>query len=124
MEAVELRNNQLAIPVVLGSCRLRLLRCTSSSCCSANAGLGRLHHCWLIRAVEFLNQALVKTFERAMGRGYPRRGIVELVAWQPDLLGREGKGAQKGNEPGIGSVRCRMSANCVVRDAKATMLVG
>ena len=66
----------------------------------------------------------MKTFERAKGRGYPCRGIVELVDWQPDLLGRKGKGAQKGNEPGIGSVRCRMSANCVVRDAKATMLVG
>ena len=26
-------------PVVLGSCRLRLLRCASSSCCAASAGL-------------------------------------------------------------------------------------
>ena len=59
MEAVELRKKQLTVPVVLGSCRLRLLRCASSSCCAASAGLGGQHRCWLIRAVEVLNQALV-----------------------------------------------------------------
>ena len=57
-----LYKDQFAVPGVLGSCRLRLLRCDSSSCCAVSTGLGGQHRCGLIRAVEVLNQALVEAF--------------------------------------------------------------
>jgi hypothetical protein len=45
----------------------------------------------------------VQALERARGGGGIQGGwIMEIVARQPDLLSRAGKGAQEGNKPGVG----------------------
>jgi hypothetical protein len=51
-----------------------------------------------------LQELPVPSFERARGGGIPTGVVLEVVAWQPDLLSRAAKGAQEGNKPGIGRV--------------------
>jgi hypothetical protein len=59
--------------------------------------------------------------ELAERGGVPCGWILEIVARQPDLLSRGGKGAEEGNKPGVGrSVAC----NDVVGDAKSALVVG
>ena len=59
----------------------------------------------------------------------PERGnvpggwILEVVARQPDVLSRAGKGAQESNEPGIRCVRGRASGDGVDGDAKSALVV-
>ena len=51
--------------------------------------------------------------------GHSGGWILEVVAQQPDLLSRVGKGAQEGNKPGVSRVRGRASGDGVVGDAKS-----
>ena len=55
-------------------------------------------------AVVLLQEVPVQALERAEGGGIPGGGVLDVVAWQPDLLSRACKGAQEGNKPGVGSV--------------------
>ena len=93
MEAVELRKNQLAVLLVLGSCGLRWLP-GACSCGGASGGAWRLRElccCGLVRAFVILDQNLMEVLEHAQGGCYPSRWIVEGVAWQPHLLSIAGK---------------------------------
>jgi hypothetical protein len=65
----------------------------------------------------------VHTLELAERGCSPCGWILEVVARQPDLLSRAGKGAQEGNKPGVGGVCCRMACNGVVGDAKSALVV-
>ena len=100
MEAVELRENQLAVAVVLGACvlRLRVCACVGRSS-SASGWRGR---CRLIGAFVVVQEVLVQASERAKGRGIPAGGVLEVGARQPDLLSGASKGAQEGYKPGVG----------------------
>jgi hypothetical protein len=107
VEAVELRKNEFAVAVVMGACVLRLRVCarvgsSAAACAERRRGLCC---CRLIGAVVLLQEVLVQALERARGGGQywgiPGGGILEVVARQPDLLSRAGKGAQEGNKPGI-----------------------
>ena len=102
MEAVELRENQLAVAVVLGACvlRLRVCACVGRSS-SASGWRGR---CRLIGAFVVVQEVLVQESERAKGRGIPAGGVLEVGARQPDLLSGASKGAQEGYKPGVGRV--------------------
>ena len=42
------------------------------------------------------------TLKLAERGGVPGGWILEIVARQPDLLSRAGKGAEEGNKPGVG----------------------
>jgi len=55
--------------------------------------------------------------------GHSGGWILEVVARQPDLLSRVGKGAQEGNKPGVSRVRGRASGDGVVGDAKSALVV-
>jgi hypothetical protein len=63
-----------------------------------------LYHCRLLGAVVLLQEVPVQSFERAEGGGIPTGGVLEVVAWQPDLLSGTVNGAQEGNKPGVGRV--------------------
>ena len=54
---------------------------------------------------------------------HPGGCILEVVARQPDLLSRAGKGAQEGKEPGVRCVRGHASGDDVVGDAKSALVV-
>ena len=93
MEAVELRKNQLAVLLVLGSCGLRWLP-GACSCGGASGGAWRLRElccCGLVRAFVILDQNLMEVLEHAQGGCYPSRWIVEVVARQPHLVRIAGK---------------------------------
>ena len=102
MEAVELRENQLAVAVVLGACvlRLRVCACVGRSS-SASGWRGR---CLLIGTFVVVQEVLVRASERAKGRGIPAGGVLEVGARQPHLLSGASKGAQEGYKPGVGRV--------------------
>ncbi len=68
-------------------------------------------------AAEVPMQAL----ERAEGGGIPCGGVLDVVAWQPDLLSRACKGAQEGNKPGVGRVGGSVACNHVVGDTEAAL---
>jgi hypothetical protein len=65
----------------------------------------------------------VHLLELAEREGNPGGWILEVVARQPDLLSRAGKGAQEGIEPGVRCVRGRASGDGVVGDAKSALVV-
>ena len=74
---------------------------------SSAAACGRLRglcHCRLLGAVVLLQEVPVQSLERAEGGGIPCGRVLEVVAWQPDLLRGAGKGDQEGNKPGVGRV--------------------
>jgi hypothetical protein len=50
----------------------------------------------LLGAVVMLQEVPMQALERAEGGGMPRGGVLDVVAWQPDLLSRPCKGAQEG----------------------------
>ncbi len=86
------------LPPAQPSCSLRLL------CC-----------CRLIGAIVVLYEVLVHMLELAERGGVPCGWILEIVARQPDLLSRGGKGAEEGNKPdvglcpGVGRIRGRVA---------------
>ena len=89
-----MRENQLAVAVVLGACALRLRVCACVGRSSAASGWrGR---CRLIGAFVVVQEVLVQASERAKGRGIPAGGVLEVGARQPDLLSGASKGAQEG----------------------------
>ena len=82
-------------------------------------GLG----CGLLGAVVLLQEVPVQAFERAEVGGIPGGGVLDVVAWQPDLLSRACKGAQEGNKPGVGRVGGSVACNHVVGDTEAAFFV-
>jgi hypothetical protein len=66
---------------------------------------------------------LVQKLLLAERGGIPGGWILEIVARQPDLLSRAGKGAQQGNKPGVGCVLCCFPCDCVVGNAKSALVV-
>ena len=123
--AVELRKDEFAVAVVLGACGLRLRVCAriGSSAAACTRRRRRLCCCRLISAVVVLYEVLVHLLELAERWGNPGGWILEVVARQPDLLSRAGKGAQEGNKPGVRRVRGRASCDGVVGNAKSALVV-
>jgi hypothetical protein len=64
----------------------------------------------------------VHLLQLAQRGGRPGGWILEVVARQPDLLSRAGKGAHEGNKPGVRRVRGRASGDGVVGDAKSALV--
>ncbi len=48
----------------------------------------------LLGAVVLLQEVPMQTLERAEGEGIPCGGVLDVVAWQTDLMSRACKGAQ------------------------------
>jgi hypothetical protein len=78
--------------------------CARVGGCAAASGWRRGWGCGLLGAVVLLQEVPVQALERAEGGGIPGGGVLDVVAWQPDLLSGAGKGAQEGNKPGVGRV--------------------
>jgi hypothetical protein len=62
----------------------------------------------------------VQALEHAKWGGFPCGLILDVVARQPDLLSRAGKGAQKGNKPGVGRYD---TADGVVSDSETSLIM-
>ena len=122
MEAVELREEELAIAVVLGACG-GLRACARVGGGVAASGWRRGLGWGLLGAVVLLQEVPMQALERAEGGGIPCGGVLEVVAWQPDLLSRACKGAQEGNKPGVGRVGGSVACNHVVGDTEAAFFV-
>ncbi len=60
--------------------------------------------CGVLGAVVMLQEVPMQVLERAQGGCIPCGGVLNVVAWQPDLLSRVCKGGQEGNKPGVGRV--------------------
>ena len=52
------------------------------------------------------------------GGAIPCGGVLDVVAWQPDLLSKACKGAQEGNKPGVGRVGGIVTGDGVVGDTE------
>ena len=82
------------------------------------AGVGvRLARCSLLQEVH------EQVLERAEGGGSPCGGVLDVVAWQSDLLSRACKGSQEGNKPGIGRVGGSVTGDGVVGDTETALFV-
>ncbi len=57
------------------------------------------------------------------GGGIPGGGVLDVVAWQPDLLSRACKGAQEGNKPGVGRVGGSVTGDGVVGDTETALVM-
>jgi hypothetical protein len=122
MEAVELREEELAIAVVLGACG-GLRACARVGGGVAASGWRRGLGWGLLGAVVLLQEVPMQALERAEGGGIPCGGVLEVVAWQPYLLSRACKGAQEGNKPGVGRVGGSVTGDGVVGDTEAALFV-
>jgi hypothetical protein len=60
----------------------------------------------------------MQALERAEGGSLPCGGVLEVIAWQPDLLSRACKSAQEGNKPGVGRVGGSVTGDAVVGDTE------
>jgi hypothetical protein len=65
----------------------------------------------------------MQSLERAEGGSIPCVGVLDVVAWQPDLLSRACKSAQEGNKPGAGRVGGSVTGDAVVGDTEAALFV-
>ena len=65
----------------------------------------------------------MQALERAEGGGIPCGGVLDVVAWQPDLLSRACKGAQEGNKPGVDRVGGSVTGDGVVGDTETALFV-
>jgi hypothetical protein len=63
----------------------------------------------------------VHTLKLAERGGVPGGWILEIVARQPDLLSRAGKGAEEGNKPGVGRLRHSVPCKAFFRRAFAIL---
>jgi hypothetical protein len=72
-----------------------------------------------LEAAEVPLQAL----EHAEGGSIPGGGVLDVVAWQPDLLSRACKGAQEGNKPGVGRVGGNVTGDDVVGDTETALFM-
>jgi hypothetical protein len=77
----------------------------------------------LLGAVVLLQEVPVQELERAEGGGIPGGGVLDVVAWQPDLLSRACKGAHEGNKPGIGRVGGSVTGDGVVGDTGTALVM-
>ena len=66
--------------------------CARVGGCAAASGWRRGWGCGF-GAVVLLQEVPVQALERAEGGGIPGGGVLDVVAWQPDLLSRACKGA-------------------------------
>ncbi len=62
----------------------------------------------------------MQALERAEGF-IPCGRVLDVVAWQPDLLNRACKGAQEGNKPGVGRVGDSVTGDGVVGDTETAL---
>jgi hypothetical protein len=114
VEAVELRKNEFAIAVVLKACVLRLRVCArvglrprwfAPALAAAPPPARTAARAVLLPADRCSRSAPgVPCADALAGTegGHPRWLDLEVVARQPDLWSRAGKGAQEGNTPGVG----------------------
>ena len=65
----------------------------------------------------------MQALERAEGGSIPCVGVLDVVAWQPDLLSRACKGAQEGNKPGVGRVGGSVTGDGVVGDTETALFM-
>jgi len=65
----------------------------------------------------------MQSLERAEGGGIPCGGVLNGVAWQPDLLSRAFKGAEEGKKPGVGRVGGSVTCEGVVGDTETALFV-
>ena len=65
----------------------------------------------------------MQALERAEGGSIPCVGVLDVVAWQPDLLSRACKGAQEGNKPGVGRVGGSVTGDGVVGDTETDLVM-
>ena len=63
----------------------------------------------------------MQSLERAEGGVIPGGGVLDVDAWQPDLLTRVCQGAQEGNKPGVG--RVGGSVTGVVGDTETSLFM-
>jgi hypothetical protein len=96
--------------------------CARVGGCAATSGRRGLG-CGLLGAVVLLQEGPMQAFERAEGGSIPCVGVLDVVAWQPDLLSRACKGAQEGNKPGVGRVGGSVTGDGVVGDTEAALFV-
>ncbi len=87
--------------------------------CRQRTGLG----CGLLGEVVLLQEVPMQALERAEGGGIPCGGVLDVVAWQPELLSRACQGAQEGNKPGVGRVGGSVTGDGVVGDTKTALFV-
>jgi hypothetical protein len=66
-------------------------------------------------------RSLCKRLSVQRGGGIP--GVLDVVAWQPDLLSRACKGAQEGNKPGVGRVGGSVTGDGVAGDTETTLVM-
>ena len=67
--------------------------CSRVGGCAAASGRRRGLGCGLLSAVVLLQEVPVQAIECAEGGGIPCGGVLDVVAWQPDLLSRACKDA-------------------------------
>ena len=65
----------------------------------------------------------MQSLERAEGGGIPCGGVLDVVAWQTDLLSSACKGSHEGNKPDVGRVGGSVACNHVVGDTEAALFV-
>jgi len=65
----------------------------------------------------------VQVLERTKGGDAPGGGILEVVAWQSNFLGRASESAQEGDKPSVCRVRRCVPGDSVVGDAEASLVV-
>ena len=75
----------------------------------------------LLGAVVLLQEVPMQALERAEGGSIPCVGVLDVVAWQPDLLSRACKGAQEGDKPGVGRVGDSVTGDGVVGDTETAL---
>ena len=74
----------------------------------------------LLGAVVLLQEVPMQALERAEGGGIPCGRVLDVVAWQPDLLSRACKGAQEGNKPHVGG---SVTGDGVVGDTETALFM-
>jgi hypothetical protein len=97
--------------------------CARDGGCSAASGRQLGLGCGLLGAVVLLQEVPVQLLERSEGGGLPSGGVLDVVAWQPDLLSRVCKGAQEGNKPGVGRVGGSVTGDGAVGDTETSLFM-
>jgi hypothetical protein len=69
--------------------------CARVGGCAATSGRRRGLGCGLLGAVVLLQEGPMQALERAEGGSIPCVGVLDVVAWQPDLLSRAAKVPRK-----------------------------
>jgi hypothetical protein len=118
VEAVKLRKDEGARAGVLGARGRWWWWCACvgrGAAARAGRQCGQVR-CRLLRAVKVLQKCCVQVLERIEGGGTPGGGIMEVVAWQPNLLSRASKSAQEGDKTSICRLRRGVPLRSVTKD--------